>query len=143
MSVLVIIEGEPVGKGRPKATTIGGGARMYTPAKTKNYEAMVKAEASKSMAGLLPFVVPCLVEMRIVLGVPASYSKKKREACLAGDILPTKKPDSDNVIKAIFDAFNGVVWNDDVQATDLIVRKRFGEAPHVEVRVTPLAKAAL
>lgn len=140
MSVLVIIEGGPVGKGRPKATTIGGGARMYTPAKTKNYEAMVKAEAQKSMGDQQPFAVPCLVEMRIVLGVPASYSKKKREGCLAGDILPTKKPDSDNVIKAIFDAFNGVVWTDDVLATDLIVRKRFGEHPHVEVRVTPLAK---
>lgn len=143
MSILVIIEGEPVGKGRPKATTIGGAARMYTPSKTKDYEARVRAEAASSMQGAALIEGPCMVEMRIVLGVPASYPKKKRAAALAGEILPTKKPDTDNVIKAIFDAFNGVVWRDDVQATDLIVRKRFGEAPHVEVRITPLAKSGI
>lgn len=142
-SVLVIIEGDPVGKGRPRASTIGGHARLYTPAKTKSYEATVKAEAAKSMSGRAPFDVPCMLELRIVLAVPASYSRKKREACLAGEILPTKKPDTDNVLKAICDAFNGVVWTDDVLATDFIIRKRFGETAHVEARVTPLAKAAL
>lgn len=143
MSVLVIVEGEPVGKGRPRASTIGGRARLYTPSKTKNYEQRVKDEALKAMGGMPYFETPCLVELSIICAVPASYPRKKREQALAGELLPTKKPDADNVIKAIFDAFNGVVWRDDVQATDLIVRKRFGETPHVEVRVTPLARAGI
>lgn len=140
-SVLVIVEGDPVGKGRPRASTIGGHARLYTPAKTKNYEQMIKAEAAKAMAGHKPFEVPCLVELSIICAIPASYSKKKREACEAGDMLPTKKPDADNVLKAVCDAFNDVVWRDDVLATDFIIRKRFGANPCVSVRVTPLSKA--
>lgn len=142
-SVLVIIEGDPVGKGRPKASSRGGFVRMYTPAKTRDYEDMVREEAARSMGPREPFECPCLVEMSLVCGIPASWSKVKREQALAGRILPTKKPDVDNVLKAVCDSFNGVVWRDDVLATDFIIRKRFGPSPHVEVRVSPLAPAAM
>jgi Holliday junction resolvase RusA-like endonuclease len=143
MSVLIVVEGDPVGKGRPRASTIGGRARLYTPAKTKNYEQRVKDEAIKAMGGMPYFETPCLVELNIICAVPASYPRKKREQALAGDLLPTKKPDTDNVLKAVCDAFNGVVWRDDVLATDFIIRKRFGEQPCICVRVTPLSKAAI
>lgn len=136
--VLVIVEGEPVGKGRPKASTFGGGVRMYTPDKTRRYENNVRAEAKASMAGREAFAGPCMLELSIVCGVPASWSKKKQAQALAGEIVPTKKPDIDNIVKALCDSFNGIVWVDDVQVTDLLVRKRFGPAPHVEAKITPL-----
>lgn len=139
-SILLIIEGEPVGKGRPRAFRAGAGVRMFTPAKTKTYEESVAIEARKAMAKLPPFDGPCLLELRMVFGVPASWSKAKRAAALAGEIVPTKKPDTDNVVKALCDSLNGIVWVDDVQVTDLIARKRFGETPHVEARITPLNK---
>jgi Holliday junction resolvase RusA-like endonuclease len=81
-----------------------------------------------------------LLELRMVFGVPASWSKAKRAAALSGEIVPTKKPDMDNVVKAICDALNAIVWVDDVQVTDLLARKRFGDNPHVEARITPLNK---
>ena len=40
-------------------------------------------------------------------------------------------PDGDNIWKLIFDALNGVVYNDDEQITDHIVRKRDLNKPFV------------
>ena len=56
---------------------------------------------------------------------------------MSHEILPTSKPDVDNVIKGIFDAMNEIVWKDDKQAVDVSIRKRYSETARatVEVRV--------
>ncbi|UGA38202.1 RusA family crossover junction endodeoxyribonuclease [Chromobacterium haemolyticum] len=84
---------------------------------------------------------PADVEISMFLPVPTSWSKKKQAAALQGQVYPTKKPDADNVIKAIFDGINGVVWVDDVQACDIVVRKRYADKPGVEVTVREIAGA--
>jgi Holliday junction resolvase RusA-like endonuclease len=111
---------------------------MYTPEKTRTYEQTVAAEARKAMAGREPITGPCLLELVLVFKIPASWSKKKRAAALAGEIYPCVKPDADNITKAICDSFNAIVWVDDVQVVDLLARKRYGEHPRVEARITPL-----
>lgn len=138
MEILVIVEGEPTGKGRPKASSQGGFVRMYTPQKTRDYEQAVADEARKAMAGRDPIAGSCRLELSLVCSVPASWSKKMRAQALVGEIFPAKKPDMDNVVKAICDSFNGIVWVDDVQVVDLVARKRYGESPHVEARIAPL-----
>jgi Holliday junction resolvase RusA-like endonuclease len=137
-SVLVIIEGEPVGKGRAKASRQGGFIRLYTPEKTRTYEQKVADEARKAMAGREPITGPCLLELVLVLKVPASWPNKKRAAALAGELYPCVKPDVDNVAKAICDSFNAIVWVDDVQVVELSARKRYGAHPRVEAHITPL-----
>jgi Holliday junction resolvase RusA-like endonuclease len=57
---------------------------------------------------------------------------------LAGEVLPTTKPDADNVVKAVFDGLNGVLWRDDVLVVDLRVRKRYAATPCVRVEVWAL-----
>lgn len=141
-SVSFTVPGEPVGKGRPRATTRGGHASLYTPAKTVAYEGLIAHAAQQAMAGAPPVECACAVQLSITVSVPASWSKKKQAAALLGEVLPTKKPDADNVVKAVFDGMNGVVWRDDVQAVDLAVRKRYGATPGVFVRVSPCAGAA-
>lgn len=136
------VPGEPIGKGRPRATTRAGHAALYTPKKTANYESLIAHAAHQAMAGAAPVEFACQVQLSITVGVPASWSKKKQAAALAGQVLPTKKPDTDNVVKAVFDGMNGVVWRDDVQAVDLFVRKRYGVAPCVFVRVSQCGEAA-
>lgn len=136
------IPGEPQGKGRPRVGKIGGHARMFTPAKTAAYEGLIAHAAQQAMAGGAPLDCPCAVQVSITLSVPASWSKRKQAAALLGEVLPTKKPDTDNVVKAVFDGMNGVVWRDDVQAVDLAVKKRYGATPGVFVRVSPCAGAA-
>jgi len=53
-------------------------------------------------------------------------------------VLPTTKPDADNVVKAVFDGLNGVLWRDDVLVVDLRVRKRYAATPCVRVEVWAL-----
>ncbi|NWE46356.1 RusA family crossover junction endodeoxyribonuclease [Pseudomonas gingeri] len=136
--VSFVVPGEAVGKGRPRVSTIGGHARMFTPKKTANYETLISMAAHEAMAGRELIAGPVLIELRIVVSVAQSWSKKKTAAALAGEVMPTKKPDIDNVLKAICDGINGVVFRDDVQVVDVFTRKRFGETPGVSVRVVPL-----
>ena len=136
------IPGEPQGKGRPRVGRIADHASMFTPAKTAAYEGLIAHAAQQAMAGAAPVECACAVQVSITVSVPRSWPKKKTAAALLGEVYPTTKPDTDNVVKAVFDGMNGVVWRDDVQAVDLAVKKRYGATPGVFVRVSPCAGAA-
>nr|WP_325053292.1 RusA family crossover junction endodeoxyribonuclease [Pseudomonas tructae] len=114
-----------------------GVTRMHSTKRSISYEGLIAMVGTEAMAGRALLEGPVMVEMRIVLGIPKSMPKKRQAQALAGEIFPTKKPDMDNVIKAIYDGLNGVVWKDDVQVVDAIVRKRYGEVPGVHVNVVP------
>jgi Holliday junction resolvase RusA-like endonuclease len=134
------VPGAPQGKGRPKVVKIGGFTRMATPARTVAYEGLVAHAAQQAMAGRTMLDGPVACAIAIDAPVPASWSQKKQRAALAGEVLPTTKPDADNVVKAIFDGLNGVLWRDDVLVVDLRVRKRYAATPCVRVEVMALAE---
>lgn len=141
-NVAFTVPGEPQGKGRAKIVKIGGFSRMATPEKTVAYEGLVAHSARLAMGGHELLQGACTVELDVLCSVPASWSKKKQAAALAGTVRPTKKPDVDNVVKAVFDGMNGVVWKDDVQAVTVVVRKRFMPIPGVNVRVAVCGEAS-
>lgn len=134
------VPGQPQGKQRPRVGKIGAHARLFTPAKTVQYEGIVAHTAQVAMAGrpLLQRAVGCNVF--IDCPVPASWSGKKQRMALAGEVMPESKPDADNVVKAIFDGLNGVLWRDDVLVVDLRVRKRYAATPCVRVEVWEVAE---
>lgn len=132
------IPGTPVAKGRPKFARRGNFVTTYTPEKTASYENLVRMQADAAMAGRPPIDGATNVEISLMVLPPESWSKKKRAAALAGEIFPTTKPDVDNVIKGIFDAMNDIVWKDDKQVVDLVVRKRYSETPMAKVIVKAL-----
>lgn len=140
--IVFTVPGEPQGKGRPRIGRVGQHARMFTPAKTVAYEGLVALAAQEAMQGRDMITGPVLIELHILHGVPQSMSKKRKAMALAGELLPMKKPDTDNVLKAICDGCNGVVWKDDVQATDGVFRRRYSETPGVRVRIVPLMEGA-
>lgn len=43
--------------------------------------------------------------------------------------------DADNVLKAVCDGMNGVVFKDDSQAVSVVLAKRYGETPRLRVMV--------
>lgn len=129
------VPGKPVGKGRPRAAKRGKHITLYTPGKTVSYESTVAVVAMQAMAGRPLIAGPVNVVMKIDLSVPASWSNRKRDAALAGTLIPTTKPDIDNVIKTVFDAINGVVWVDDTQVANLYAIKRYSSVPGVQVAV--------
>lgn len=134
-SVSFFVPGQPVGKGRPRAAKRGSHIQLYTPEKTASYENLVATAAHGSMRGAEPIKGACHVDMDIRLMVPMSWSAKRRNQALEGLVFPTKKPDLDNILKAVFDAINGIVWEDDVQAVYVQAVKRYSAVPGVHVNV--------
>lgn len=161
-AVLIVIEGEPVGKGRPKFAVQGGFVRVYTPEKTRDYELEIQMEVGRTLYGQemaeriwslrkLPakdmflmlqftprFTGPVRFEMEIRHPIRESWNKAKKAGVLDGSIAPTIKIDFDNCVKIFCDAFNGCMWIDDTQVVEWSGRKIFSESPGVTVTVTPL-----
>lgn len=135
MCVAFVVPGQPQGKGRPRIGKVGAHARMFTPPKTVAYQGLVALAAQQAMGRMTQMQGPVSVDLSLEFGVPASWSKGKRADALMDAIKPTVKPDADNVVKAVFDGLNGVLWRDDVQVTDLRVRKKYAEQPCVRVWV--------
>lgn len=130
-----LIPGEPTGKGRPRFTRSG---HTYTPERTASYEQAVQQayRAEFPDAEPIPAGVPVAVKIVAGYGIPKSTSKVKTERMLAGEIRPTKKPDADNVAKAICDALNGLAYHDDSQITMLCVSKHYAKNPGCLVRIS-------
>lgn len=132
--VHITVPGEPIGKGRPRF----GNGRTYTPQKTRVYEAWVRFCAQRVMAGRVPFTGACSVEVAAYLPIPKSWGLGKARKALEGYLLPTGRPDADNLLKAAADSLNGVVWTDDAQVVEARVVKRYSDNPRMEISVVHL-----
>jgi len=133
------IPGEPVGKGRPRFVTKGRGGKplpfpmVYTPVKTKEYEAKVITcflEIAKKRL---------LIEGAVSLSIYAHYGIAKSGTKAIKELKESqkkpvlKKPDADNVMKIIKDALNNVAYKDDAQVTEAAIEKKWSYDPHVSV----------
>ena len=134
-SATFTVPGRPKGKGRPRASAVNGHARMRTPAETIQYENWVRVCYQREH-GALRFAPPVVLEIDAYFEIPKSYTKKKRALCAQGLVRPTCKPDIDNVVKAVADALNGVVYKDDSGVVELRCAKRWGAPERLVVRVS-------
>ena len=132
------VPGAPIGKGRPRITTRGGSPRAFTPAKTVAYEGLIALAGEQVMAGRAPLEGPVAIAAIATFAVPKSWSKRAREAALAGFVAHTGRPDLDNIAKAIGDGLNGIAWADDSQVARLSMTKRYGAVPGLVVTVEPI-----
>lgn len=146
------VPGEPQGKGRARSyvkrdrggkAILNGRGRVtighVTPKKTRSYEEEIgwlATDARNHPASSAPIAL--VLEIR--KSIPASWPKWKKALAATGLIRPTTKPDGDNVLKAVKDACNGVLWLDDCQVVDEHVRAYYvQERPGLIVQVSPLA----
>lgn len=118
------VSGQPQGKGRPRFTRTG---RAYTPDKTRQYEARIKAAAWAEMQkhSLEATKRPVHVDVIAFMDIPKSWSKKKRMEAEYGAITPTAGYDLDNIVKAALDGVQGVIFDDDRQVSSIKARKTF------------------
>lgn len=84
-----------------------------------------------------PLCGPVRLSFTAFMPIPASASKKRREAMQAGKIGHTVKPDVDNLSKQLLDAMTRLrFWDDDRQVVELVARKRYDESPRWAVEVS-------
>ena len=135
------ILGSPIGQGRPKFSTINGHAKAYDPEKSRNYKAYVRMLATQAMKenDFEMITGSCAIKIWAYFDIPKSKSKKFKEAALEAKERPTKKPDADNIVKAILDALNGLVYKDDSCIVELSCIKYYSDVPRVEVYVDEFA----
>ncbi len=118
---------EPTAKGRPRLAVINGHGRAFTPAKTRNAESMIQALIRDEVIKLGTFDS----------GTPLKLSAvfyRERPAHLPKRITtPVTRPDLDNYLKLLLDSLNKYVFPDDSQICSIVVDKRFGNPPRIEL----------
>ena len=60
-----------------------------------------------------------------------------------GEMLPTKKPDVDNIIKIILDSLNGLAYKDDARIAACSCQKFYASNPRVELVLSKVNEVEL
>lgn len=121
-ALVIEVPGAPVPKARPRL----GRGRVYTPPRTRAYQARVAVSAlvAAPNAGIvLPLTGPLRVSFAFVLAQPRN----------AGEY-PTRPPDLDNLVKGALDGCS-CLWRDDAQVVRIVADKLYGEEPRTIIRV--------
>lgn len=129
----------PTAQPRTRATSIHGHARAYQPkgGAIATFKASVRYAASEAFSGA-PIAGPLRVDVEFVFPRTKGQIWKRRPM---PRIPHAKKPDRDNLDKAVLDALTGLVWQDDAQVCDGRIQKWIAsgdEQPHVSITITPL-----
>ena len=138
MSSTFVIPMEPRGKGRPRATSIAGRARQYTPALTRRWEAEFSARAEQYMPAQ-PMQGPLSIMVIFVFRRPKRLMRlKDPEGLIAHD----RKPDCDNCLKSTIDGLCAWFEHGDQQIHQIHAMKYYAERggrPRIEITIKEIA----
>lgn len=123
---------KPVPKQRPQFNSRTKTA--YTPRRTLTYEKEIKSHINRSMREkkykpIQDKDIPLKITLVFTFSIPKSWSKSKKELALSGQVYPigSNLGDVDNLAKAVLDAMNKSVYQDDRQIIELNIKKNYGE----------------
>ena len=140
---MVEIPGDPIGKGRPRGTSIGGKVRLYTPKKTADWE----RSAAMVMTGVwrkAPLDEPVEIEIAAFSHRPKRLLRRKDPDHV---IYKTSKPDADNICKCALDALvMAGVLRDDSLAVKVTIQDFYTErdrGPRLCLRMRPVGPEPL
>ena len=118
------IPGRLAGKGRPRATLVGGHARLYTPDSTVKAEDRVRdawrAAGAPWFAG-----EPLCMDVTLNEQRPKGHWRADGSLNASGlrNPVPMRRPDLDNIWKLIADALQGAAYVDDKQFVEVHIRR--------------------
>lgn len=115
---------KPQGKERHRSAIRGGKIRTYHTVKATAYERAIREHVKSKYSGG-PLEGPLIVHVMAIFQRPKTVDRKQH----------TIKPDADNISKAVCDALNKVLWNDDAQIVYLTIRKLYGDADLINLEV--------
>tara|TARA_X000001382_G_scaffold96033_1_gene70468 strand:- start:377 stop:823 length:447 start_codon:yes stop_codon:yes gene_type:complete len=124
--------GIPKPQPRPRAVAINGVVRMYTPSNVKGWRQSVKiAVINEGVKPVQPLAGSISVNLGFIFERPKSHFRSGKYSHLLKDDAPDfhiKKPDCDNLAKAVLDVLTELkIWHDDSQVTHLTTTKQYGD----------------
>ena len=132
------LAGDPVPEGRPRASVIAGHAHLRADPKSKEWRRFA-AQVFREKWDEAPLDGAVSILITAVSKRPKSLLRKKDPE---GRMWCPKKPDADNIAKAVMDALvEGGVLRDDAYVTGLSVETLYaakGEGPSVSVAMWEL-----
>ena len=128
------VYGSPVAQGRPRFFRRGNFVGTYDPDKSRTWKQDVKAQVLDALNGT-PEIHDGALDLRLIFHLPRPKSLPKKV------VHHTKKPDADNLCKAIKDALRGVLYRDDSQIVTLEVHKQYGDPPRVIIAIGEILNA--
>jgi Holliday junction resolvase RusA-like endonuclease len=123
------VPGEPRSKARHRTTR---GGIQYTPKETVQYENLVKM-CFREQCGDAYLEGPIRAAVTVYMSIPQSASGRRKDMMEIGELRPTKKPDVDNIAKAILDSLNKIAYHDDSAVVECVVRKWYSSRTRVVV----------
>jgi Holliday junction resolvase RusA-like endonuclease len=131
------VHGTPKGQPRPRAFARGGRAAVYDPGTAEGWKSEV-AVACRPIAG-------ALLDRPLAVTLAFYLPRPKAHFSTSGQIKPSapptyceKKPDADNLAKAVLDALTSIrAWNDDAQVCSLVVFKYYESAKNGSQKEPP------
>lgn len=134
--IVIHVPSVPVAQPRVRATVRGKHAAVYSPSgPIDSFKACVRLAASAAYGGA-PMSGPLRVDVEFVFPRTKQQIWKRRPM----PRLPhSKKPDRDNLDKAVLDALSGLLWVDDAQVFDGRVTKWIAsgdEQPGVTITIS-------
>ncbi|MFW6173908.1 MAG: RusA family crossover junction endodeoxyribonuclease [Elusimicrobiota bacterium] len=118
--VSFVVKGIPRVKKRPVFSSKGGKVRIYTPKTTATFENLIKLKAEEHFQN--PMDGSISLAIRFYLPRPKRLIWKCKPM---PEVYSDKRPDIDNLAKAVIDGLNGVAFKDDGQIADLHITKKF------------------
>ena len=124
----------------------------YPDKRADEWKHAVRRSAALSLpADWEPITEACSVEITFHMPRPLYHhvaGKSDRPLKANAPTFHTKKPDADNLAKAVLDALTAwpkgepaLVFSDDCVVASLRVDKRYGASPGATIRITPLTEA--
>jgi len=129
-SKTIVIPSKPVPKRRPMHTKSG---IVYTPAKTRNFENLVKSIASMHFPHAI--TSPVKIKLKFKLPRPKRLIWKRKPM---PEVICDVQPDLSNLIKSVEDGLNGVAFVDDRQIYQIFAEKVYhagGDRPETIITI--------
>ena len=126
MTINFTIPGNPVPKARARTcrNRHTGKSFSFTPETTRRWEEWVKLCAVEHAPPAL-LDGPLQVVLTFYLQRPPSIPKRRQH--------PDRKPDLDNLSKAVLDALQGIIFTTDSRIVRLDLWKHYGDPPRTEI----------
>ena len=129
INIKTVIYVEPTAKSRPRSTIIHGRVHTYTPKKSRNAEADIRAMIRTQVMELGAF------EDGVPLRLEATFYRDRPKSLPKRVTMPVSRPDYDNYAKLLTDALEKFVYKNDSQICTALIKKRFGSPPRIELNI--------